>query len=296
NNEIAYWINKSKEDSNNLFDITQVKAQDLPKNIDIFTYSFPCQDLSGQGLGKGMHKKSNTRSGLLWEIDRILSEAKKIFNQDEMPKYLLLENVKAMINKNHYAEYKKWLDKLNKLGYESKEYVLNSKDFGMAQARERVFVLSILRSHKEKINFEFSNPKTKKQMIPLKNILEKRIPFDSKFNEYALSAPSTKNKDIKRYTLQEYTKFSSENMVFDINYNGPTLTASGALARIKLYYDKDKIRIMTPRESFRYMGFDDNDFNNVLKTNLIKSNKQIYLAGNSIVINVLEEIFKGLKF
>ncbi|MGL5590903.1 MAG: DNA (cytosine-5-)-methyltransferase, partial [Metamycoplasmataceae bacterium] len=296
NKDIAYYLQQSKDVSKNLFDITKVSAKDLPKNIDIFTYSFPCQDLSGQGLGKGMHKKSNTRSGLLWEIDRILSEAKESFNEEEMPKYLLLENVKSMINKNHYAEYKKWLDRLKKLGYESKEYVLNSKDFGMAQARERVFVLSVLKSHKEKVNFEFNDPKINKKMIPLNKILEKNIPFEDKFNQYALSAPSTVNKDVKRYRLQNYTKFSSENMVFDINYNGPTLTASGALSRIKLYYGKDKIRTMTPRESFRYMGFSDRDFNKVVKTNLVKPNKQIYLAGNSIVVKILEEIFRGLKF
>ncbi|MGL5617715.1 MAG: DNA (cytosine-5-)-methyltransferase [Metamycoplasmataceae bacterium] len=298
NKEIAYYLQQSKEVSKNLFDITRVSAKDLPKNIDIFTYSFPCQDLSGQGLGKGMHKKSNTRSGLLWEIDRILFEANESFSKDEMPKYLLLENVKAMINKNHYGEYRKWLDRLNKLGYESKQYILNSKDFGMAQARERVFVLSVLKSHKEKVNFEFSDPKTNKKMIPIKNILEleKNISFEDKFNQYALLEPSTKNKDIKKYVLQEYTNFSSENMVFDINYNGPTLTASGALSRIKLYYGKDKIRTMTPREAFKYMGFTNQDFNKVVKTGLVKPNKQIYLAGNSIVVNILEEIFRGLKF
>ncbi|MGL6124954.1 MAG: DNA (cytosine-5-)-methyltransferase [Metamycoplasmataceae bacterium] len=295
NKEIAFWLNRSKNISNNLFDITQVKASDLPKNIDIFTYSFPCQDLSGQGLGKGMNKKSKTRSGLLWEIDRIISEANKSFTQEEMPKYLLLENVKSMINKNHYSEYKKWLDKLNKLGYESKQYVLNSKDFGMAQARERVFVLSVLKSHKEKVNFKFSDPQQTNKMIKLKSILEKNVAYEEKFKKYKLSEPSTRNQYVKKYKLEEYTKFSSENMVFDINYNGPTLTASGALSRIKLY-DKGKIRTMTPKESFRYMGFSDQDFDKVLKTGLIKPNKQIYLAGNSIVIKVLEEIFRTLVF
>ena len=296
NSEIAFWLNRSKELSNNLFDITKVKPQDLPKNIDIFTYSFPCQDLSGQGLGKGMEKNSNTRSGLLWEIDRIISGAKKKFSQSEMPKYLLLENVKAMINKNHYLEYNKWLDKLDKLGYESKQYVLNSKDFGMAQSRERVFVLSILKTHKTKVNFKFSDPKKTLGIVPIRNILEKKIPFEPKFNQYHLTEPSVRNDNVRKYKLENYTNFSSENMVFDINYNGSTLTASGALSRIKLFYGKNQIRTMTPKEAFKYMGFTEETFNKVIQTNLIKPNKQLYLAGNSIVVPILEEIFRTLVF
>ena len=296
NSETAFWLNRSKSLSNNLFDITKVQPEDLPKNIDIFTYSFPCQDLSGQGLGKGMGKSDNTRSGLLWEIDRILTGAKKTFDQSEMPKYLLLENVKAMVNKNHHAEYQKWLDRLNKLGYESKEYILNSKDFGMAQARERVFVLSVLKTHKTKVNFKFTDPKKTLGIVPIKKILEKEIPFEEKFNQYRLSEPSTRNDNVRKYKLENYTNFSSENMVFDINYNGSTLTASGALSRLKLYYGKDQIRTMTPRESFRYMGFTDKDFDKVVKTNLVKPNKQVYLAGNSIVVPILEEIFRTLVF
>ncbi len=243
-----------------------------------------------------MEKNSQTRSGLLWEIDRIFSGAKKIFKNSEMPKYLLLENVKAMINKNHYLEYQKWINRLDKLGYESKQYVLNSKDFGMAQARERVFVLSVLKTHKAEVGFEFSKPQETKGVVPIKDILEDNIPFEDKFNKYHLSGPSTRNNNIRKYKLENYTNFSSENMVFDINYNGSTLTASGALSRLKLFYGKDQIRTMTPRESFRYMGFADKDFDKVVNTNLVKPNKQVYLAGNSIVVKILEEIFRTLVF
>lgn len=296
NSEYAFWINRSKKISNNLFDITKVKINDLPKNIDIFTYSFPCQDLSGQGKGKGMEKDSMTRSGLLWEVDRIISGAKDIFKNNEMPKYLLLENVKSIINKNHIFQYKKWLDKLETLGYESKEYILNSKDFGMCQSRERVYLLSVLKDHKKKMNFEFKEINKNNSIVAIKTILESGIEFIDTFKKYKLSAPTAIVKNIKKYKLENYTNFSSENMIFDINYNGPTLTASGALSRIKLFYSKDNIRIMTPRESFRYMGFTDKDFNKVLDTDLISNNKLVYLAGNSIATRVLEELFKILVF
>ena len=243
-----------------------------------------------------MAEKSKTRSGLLWEIDRIFSGAKETFLESEMPKYLLLENVKSMINKNHYLQYSKWIKRLDTLGYESKQYVLNSKDFGMAQARERVFVLSVLKSHKAKVGFNFQNPRETKKIVPIKSILENNVPFEKKFNEYQLSDPSTRSNNVRKYKLENYTNFSSENMVFDINYNGSTLTASGALSRLKLFYGKDQIRTMTPRESFRYMGFTDQDFDRVVATNLVKPNKQVYLAGNSIVVKILEEIFRTLVF
>jgi DNA (cytosine-5)-methyltransferase 1 len=166
----------------------------------------------------------------------------------------------------------------------------------MAQARERVFVLSVLKTHKTKVNFKFTDPKKTLGIVPIKKILEKEIPFEEKFNQYRLSEPSTRNDNVRKYKLENYTNFSSENMVFDINYNGSTLTASGALSRLKLYYGKDQIRTMTPRESFRYMGFTDKDFDKVVKTNLVKPNKQVYLAGNSIVVPILEEIFRTLVF
>lgn len=85
-------------------------------------------------------------------------------------------------------------------------------------------------------------------------------------------------------------------MVFDISYNGSTLTASVALSRLKLFYGKDKIRTMTVKESFRYTGFTDEAFDKVVQTKLITPNKQIYLAGNSIVVPILEEIFRTLVF
>jgi DNA (cytosine-5)-methyltransferase 1 len=171
----------------------------------------------------------------------------------------------------------------------------------MAQARERVFVLSVLKTHKAKVGFTFREPKKTLGIVPIKKILEKGIPFEEKFNQYRLSEPSTRNANVRKYKLENYTNFSSENMVFDINYNGSTLTASGALSRLKLYCGKnkngkDQIRTMTPREAFKYMGFTDKDFDKVVNTNLVKPNKQFYLAGNSIVVPILEEIFKTLVF
>ncbi len=214
-----------------------------------------------------------------------------------MPKYLLMENVKSIINKNHIDTFEKWKQRLENLGYESKQYVLNAADFGNCQNRERVFLLSILKDYKERINFEFKEIKGKKTKKPLSSILEKKnIQFNKKFNKYSLQAIKVNSSNIKKYLLKNYTNFQSENFVFDINYSGPTLTASGALSRIKLFYGKNKIREMLPIECFRYMGFSDKAYNLAKKTKLVNDNKLIYLCGNSINVKVLEAIFNNLEF
>ena len=123
--------------TNNLGDICKIDPKDIP-NHDLFTYSFPCQDLSVAGKQAGLGK--GPRSGLLYECEKII-EAKK-------PKYLLLENVKNLVGKKFKPEFDKWLEYLEGLGYTNYWKVLNAKDYGVPQNRERVFVVSILGDHK----------------------------------------------------------------------------------------------------------------------------------------------------
>ena len=114
----------------NLGDIRGVR--ELPQ-ADLWTYSFPCQDISVAGHQKGLDKGSETRSGLLWEVERLLIKAKEI---NTLPRYLLLENVKNLIGKNHKDNYYEWLSFLDGLGYTTYTKVLNAKDFGVPQNRE----------------------------------------------------------------------------------------------------------------------------------------------------------------
>ena len=123
--------------TNNLGDICKINPSDIPDH-DLFTYSFPCQDLSVAGKQAGLGK--GTRSGLLYECEKVI-EAKK-------PKYLLLENVKNLVGKKFKPQFDEWLIYLESLGYTNYWKVLNAKDYGVPQNRERVFVVSILRDHK----------------------------------------------------------------------------------------------------------------------------------------------------
>ena len=124
---------------NNLGDIKRIKA--LP-SADLWTYSFPCQDISVAGKGAGI--KEGTRSGLLFEVERLLNVANE---EGTLPKYLLLENVKNLVSKKFKADFDRWLDFLSSLGYTNYWQILNAKDYGIPQNRERVFCVSLRGEH-----------------------------------------------------------------------------------------------------------------------------------------------------
>ena len=132
---------RANKKCNNYGSIVDIQPEDMPET-DLLVYSFPCQDLSTGGLGKGMKKGSGTRSGLLWEIERILIGLKKL---DKLPEYLLLENVKTIKAESNKPDLDEWLAFLESIGYKNDEcMLLNALDFGVPQDRERAFIVSHL--------------------------------------------------------------------------------------------------------------------------------------------------------
>lgn len=140
----------------NLGDIT--KLERLPDNIDLLTYSFPCQDLSIAGNCKGMTKDSGTRSGLLWEVERLLLEAK---TRDQLPRILQMENVDAIINNKNRKQFDSWIRSLSEIGYTSSWKILNAKDFNIPQNRARCFMVSCL----DGTHFDFPEPIQKRKRL-----------------------------------------------------------------------------------------------------------------------------------
>lgn len=145
-------------------DIRDVHAEDLAirdtdEFVYIVTYSFPCQDLSNAGLGKGMAKGSGTRSGLLWEVERILDEC------EELPQVLLMENVPQVHGKKNMADFQKWLKFLEDKGYSNFWQDLNAKDYGVAQSRNRCFCVSILGEYTYKFPEPIPLTKTMKDYL-----------------------------------------------------------------------------------------------------------------------------------
>lgn len=117
----------------NYGDISKVDWDEVP-DFDLFTYSFPCQDVSAAGLQQGFKQGGGTRSSLLWECCRAIT-AKR-------PKWLLMENVKALVSNKFMPDFQLWIDWLKKEGYSSDWKVIDAKDYGVPQHRERVFMVS----------------------------------------------------------------------------------------------------------------------------------------------------------
>ena len=149
-------------------DITKIHADDLAvtdtdKYCYILTYSFPCQDLSNAGKQAGMTKGSGTRSGLLWEVERLINE------MDELPQILLMENVPAVVGEKNKPDFIKWVQFLSEKGYTNKWEILNAKDFGIPQNRERCFMVSFLGEYA----YEF--PQGFLLKLRLKDVLEDEV-------------------------------------------------------------------------------------------------------------------------
>jgi len=165
--------------THNLVNISQVKGKDLEvKNTDIYiyicTYSFPCQDLSLAGKGKGMSDTS-TRSGLLWEVERILTEL------DEKPQILLMENVPQVHSEDNKEDFKKWIMRLEELGYSNYWQDLIATDYGIPQTRNRCFMVSVLG------DYSYSFPPKQELKLKLKDMLEDNAP-----DKYYLSEKAVK--------------------------------------------------------------------------------------------------------
>lgn len=223
--------------TNNLVDIQQTSGSDLEivetdKYCYIMTYSFPCQDLSSAGLGKGMAKGSGTRSGMLWQVERLLDECSgyiphrhkpknpRIFSMTpytdwynppdttKLPQILLMENVPDVIGTKNIEHFRDWRDKLESLGYKCYYKVLNAKDYGVPQNRERCFMVSILG------DYYYQFPKKAKLEKRLKDLLE-----DNVDEKYYLS---------ERALLVEITSGQSQgNRVYDPNGLSVSLCANG---------------------------------------------------------------------
>jgi len=151
-------------------DITKWHAADMgieqkDKYEYIVTYSFPCQSLSVAGKGAGMAKGSGTRSGLLWEVERLLEEC-----NGNLPQVLLMENVDAILFEKNRKHFFQWCNRLEEFGYRNYYQVLNAKDYGIPQNRKRCYMVSILGDY----YYEF--PKPIKLELRVKDLLEDEVP------------------------------------------------------------------------------------------------------------------------
>ncbi|MGL4589679.1 MAG: DNA (cytosine-5-)-methyltransferase [Mycoplasmatales bacterium] len=307
----------------NIPNIQNLRGDDIiKKDVNVFTYSFPCQDLSVAGKQKGMKKGANTRSGLLWEVERILLEI-SVKDRSKLPKYLLMENVPQIVNSNHKKDYEMWKSFLNELGYKTIDGMINSLDIGFPQSRNRFFAISILDydgnidlekkifDHISEFDEKCKNiDKIKKKYTLAKCIKTKKDCSNEKngdkyFNELLAATPNhtesrlkmfenekqltisedkvikTKQNQMKAHCCTITTKQDRWNNAGIIHFHGKILNDG----------TKSKFRYITPREAFMLMGFSEKQFDAMLEIDITLA-EQYKMAGNSIVVPVLEQIFE----
>lgn len=293
-------IHTTSEDKN-LWDVTKVNAKEHNlEDVDLITHGSPCQDFSSAGKQKGGEEGSGTRSSLLWETIRIVKESN--------PKYVIWENVKNATTGKHKMVFEKYLNTLDDMGYNNyvpDKYVLNAKDYGIPQARERVFVVSI-RKDVDSGEFKFPKPiHLTKDLMDFadfrecdditdnfyKRYLEIKNPNATyeEFVEYIDSLPIRKGIGTKVMGLYDFNEMDTITTCDGIT---GTLTCRNVQNYNKKFWYNKRLYKPSPRMCFRLMGFSDEDFEKV--KNVGTDSKLWDRAGNSIVVNVVTEIFKVL--
>ena len=262
----------------NLGDVSKVDEKTFP-HCDFLTYSFPCQDISISGVQRGIER--GTRSGLLYEVERIVEHNK--------PKFLLMENVKNLVSKNHIKKFNDYIEKLNSLGYGSAWMVLNGADFGCPQNRERVFMFSVLgESSLEVSNKMMGVHNHKKTRVPMRSFVETNVD-NSLFitPPYEINTPKLSSV-CKLAARRSDVKYDQARRIYSIDGCSPCLTTSGSP---QIILDDKTIRTLTAREGYRFMGVKDADIDNLLTTSL-STKQHVALAGNSICVPVMQAIFE----
>ena len=247
-------------DTHNFGDITKIDPTTLP-DMDLFTYSFPCQDLSCAGLGRGINE--DTRSGLLWECRKII-DAKK-------PKYLLLENVKQLVGKKHIEDFNKWVAYLDSVGYNTYWKVLNAKDFGHAQNRERVYAVSILKEFDK--GFTFTIPNVHVSFSTVKE-------NDAPEYLYKICPSMLRALDAKKCKVIDDNGISCCLTCKQQRWN------NGGFVK-----DTKGLRYLSGLEQMKLMGFDSMDYQAIKDFPISTID---HLCGNSICVRVLESVFKDM--
>lgn len=273
-------------------DIKNISAKDLGivdtgKYCYIMTYSFPCTDLSLAGKQKGMIRDSQTNSSLLWEVERLLNESLDYYG--ELPQVLLMENVSQIHNSKNIKSFKEWIKYLESLGYSNYWQDLNGLDYNVPQGRKRTFMVSILG------NYKYNFPKKIEPSYNLKDYLRLDYSIEKYWSE-ALEAQPNDTISRRKIWEREIVLVDEFN---NINTHTRTITTKQDRSPNagNIYFDyvgntKSKFRYLTPRECFLLMGFSEEDFEKASKVN---SNTQLYKqVGNSIIVPVLEAIFKEL--
>lgn len=267
----------------------------------------------------GIDRNAHNRSGMLWEVERILKE--RVESELELPKFLLMENVSAILTSRHKANFDEWTGYLNEIGYTNKIYTLNASDFGIPQKRVRTYMISVLTNNNKikenqvKSYFEkhdLANPKYTHRIIKNhKNLKDDILKLDYNNVQYKMEADECQPNDtVSRREIYQKNDILYRNRKVN-NIVVSTVTTkqdrhpnSGLIDYYSGKANKSNYRYLTPRECFLLMGFDEQDYQRIIDNNFKARKGEMFftrdklykMAGNSIVVNVLEEIFKQIIY
>ena len=278
-------------------DITEVTDEEFRKlkgTVDVICGGFPCQAFSIAGKQLGFE---DVRGTLFYEIARATKEIK--------PRYLFLENVRNLLSHDKGKTFTTMLTILDELGYDVEWQVLNSKNFGVPQNRERVFIIGHLRGECTSRVFPIQGENKESDCEPKIKILG-NVKNPNCSSKGTRSLVHDKNGIVEALTATDYKEPKKVAINFPkilqigrgFNKGGvhniaPTITKNSYQENNFLKTEDVSIRKLTPRECWRLQGFPDWAFDKAQKVN---SNSQLYKqAGNSVTVNVIEEIAKRLK-
>lgn len=277
----SYCAIHGETEEKNLGDITKVDISKLPK-CDMITHGSPCQDFSSAGLQAGGDEGTGTRSSLIWNSVKIIQQCQ--------PKFVIWENVKNVLSKKHIHNFEKYLSTMEELGYVNYYKVLNAKDYGIPQNRERIFCISIRKNID--CGFEFPVINNHYESLDFTKYLENNVE-----EKYFLT-----EKDLQKVkgfgANYSFGGYLSYNKI----YNTITKSYGKITGNSMKFMRNNKISYLTPLETFRLTGFEDKDFyacSNAIDsfntTINIKEKEKYARAGNSIVVNVVVEIYKQIE-
>ena len=308
--------------NHNSVDISQLQGKDMPNGVDLLTYSFPCQDLSNvgafHGYNKGIDKDSGSRSSLLWQVGRILTEMKEI--NKPLPRFLLMENVPTLLSERHIANFKTWISDLAALGYTGRWFQLNASSFGLPQNRPRLLMISVFVGNDKKCKTlveKYLYSKTENDVIleyckskyyhkySVADLL--RINYENpKILEEAIECTPNDTESRRKIWEENPQLVLKGNVVNDAFSEIRTITTkqdrnpnSGNLYFESGIQGRSNFRYLTPRECMLFMGFTDADYRKLKNNNiefhkgdaLFARDKVIRMAGNSIPVKLLEGVF-----
>lgn len=280
NNKQAVDTYDTNFNSNSYGDITKLNEINVPKH-DILCAGFPCQSFSISGKQKGFE---DTRGTLFFDVVRIADYHK--------PKILFLENVGNLKNHDKGRTFKIIKNTLRSIGYNVYYDILNASNFGVPQARKRIYIIAI---RKDIDNHNFKFPQETNELISIKNILLPNEECEDLMlkKEYDLDLDKVKkfNKIQNRpLRIGTVNKGGQGDIIYSENGHAITLSAEGGGngARTGLYYIDKKIRKLHPRETARLMGFPE-DY--ILNPSINQAHKQF---GNSVIVDMIQYITKEI--